>query len=81
MPIYKAPVRDTCFVINELLHLASYGDMLGADNVSPDMVNAVIEEAGKFTSEVLAPLNASGDALTRIEAIAPFVRPGYMAND
>ena len=62
MPIYKAPVRDTCFVINELLHLASYGDMLGADNVSPDMVNAVIEEAGKFTSEVLAPLNASGDA-------------------
>ena len=62
MPIYKAPVRDTCFVINELLHLESYGNVLGSDFVSADIVNAVIEEAGKFTSEVLAPLNASGDA-------------------
>ena len=62
MPIYKAPVRDTCFVINELLHLESYGNVLGSDFVNADIVNAVIEEAGKFTSEVLAPLNASGDA-------------------
>ncbi len=62
MPTYKAPVRDTCFVINELLQLEKYGNVLGSDNVSPDIVGAVMEEAGKFTSEVLAPLNASGDA-------------------
>jgi alkylation response protein AidB-like acyl-CoA dehydrogenase len=62
MPTYKAPVRDTCFVINELLQLESYGNVLGSENVSADMVTAVIEESGKFTSEVLAPLNASGDA-------------------
>ena len=61
MPTYKAPVRDTCFVINELLQLEAYGNVLGSENVSPDIVNAVLEEAGKFTSEVLAPLNATGD--------------------
>ena len=61
MPSYKAPVRDTVFVINELLRLENYGNVLGSDFVSADIVNAVIEEAGKFTSEVLAPLNASGD--------------------
>ncbi len=62
MPTYKAPVRDTCFVINELLQLETYGNVLGSENVSPDIVAAVLEEGGKFTSEVLAPLNASGDA-------------------
>ena len=61
MPSYKAPVRDTVFVINELLRLESYGNVLGSDFVSADIVSAVLEEAGKFTSEVLAPLNASGD--------------------
>jgi alkylation response protein AidB-like acyl-CoA dehydrogenase len=62
MPSYKAPVRDTLFVINELLRLESYGNLPGFENASADVVTAVIEEAGKFTSEVLAPLNASGDA-------------------
>ena len=62
MPSYKAPVRDTLFVINELLGLESYGNLPGFESASADIVTAVIEEAGKFTSEVLAPLNASGDA-------------------
>ena len=62
MPIYKAPVRDTCFVINEVLQLESYGNLPGFENASADIVTAVIEEAGKFVGEVLAPLNASGDA-------------------
>ena len=62
MPSYKAPVRDTCFVINELLKLESHGNLPGFENASADIVTAVIEEAGKFAAEVLAPLNASGDA-------------------
>jgi alkylation response protein AidB-like acyl-CoA dehydrogenase len=62
MPSYKAPVRDTLFVINELLELESYGHLPGFESASADIVTAVIEEAGKFSSEVLAPLNASGDA-------------------
>jgi alkylation response protein AidB-like acyl-CoA dehydrogenase len=62
MPSYKAPVRDAAFVINEVLALESYGNLPGFENAGADIVNAVLEEAGKFTAEVLAPLNASGDA-------------------
>ena len=62
MPSYKAPVRDTLFVINELLQLESFGNLPGFESATTDIVTAVIEEAGKFTSAVLAPLNAPGDA-------------------
>jgi alkylation response protein AidB-like acyl-CoA dehydrogenase len=62
MPSYKAPVRDTVFVLNEVLNLESYANLPGFENVSADIVTAVVEECGKFTSEVLAPINASGDA-------------------
>jgi alkylation response protein AidB-like acyl-CoA dehydrogenase len=62
MPSYKAPVRDTVFVLNEVLKLESFSNLPGFENVSADIVTAVVEESGKFTSEVLAPLNASGDA-------------------
>ncbi len=61
MPSYKAPVRDTCFVINEVLRLESYNNLPGFEDVSADIVDAVVGEAGKFAGEVLAPLNASGD--------------------
>ena len=61
MPIYHAPTRDTRFVINELLKLESYGELPGFENASAEMVDAVIEECGKFASEVLAPLNRQGD--------------------
>jgi alkylation response protein AidB-like acyl-CoA dehydrogenase len=62
MPSYKAPARDARFIINELLALESYGNLPGFASTTPDIVDAVIEEAGKFAAEVLAPLNASGDA-------------------
>ena len=61
MPSYKAPTRDTRFVINEVLRLESYGNLPGFAAATPDIVDAVIEESGRFASEVLAPLNASGD--------------------
>ncbi len=61
MPIYKAPTRDTRFVINEMLKLEGFAGLPGFDNASADMVDAVVEECGKFASEVLAPLNQSGD--------------------
>ncbi len=61
MPIYKAPTRDTRFVINEVLKLEQYGNLPTFDNVGPDMVETVIEECGKFAAEVLAPINLSGD--------------------
>ena len=61
MPIYKAPTRDTRFVINEVLKLEQYGNLPTFENAGPDMVETVIEECGKFAGEVLAPINLSGD--------------------
>ena len=61
MPRYSAPTRDTRFIINEMLDLASYGDLPGFEMASPDVTDAVINEGGKFCAEVLAPLNHSGD--------------------
>ena len=61
MPSYNAPVRDTRFVINEVLDLSSYASLPGFESVTPDLVDTLVEEAGKFASEVLAPLNPIGD--------------------
>ncbi|MFC0589116.1 acyl-CoA dehydrogenase C-terminal domain-containing protein [Novosphingobium aquiterrae] len=61
MPVYKAPTRDARFIINEVLKLESYANLAGFENAAADLVDAVIEEGGKFTSEVLAPLNYAGD--------------------
>jgi len=61
MPIYTAPTRDARFVINEVLRLEDYAGLPGFEDASADMVDTVAEECGKFASEVLAPLNLSGD--------------------
>lgn len=61
MPIFKAPTRDSRFVINEVLKLESYGNLPGFENASADVVDTVVEELGKFVSEVVAPINLSGD--------------------
>ncbi|MEE4200635.1 acyl-CoA dehydrogenase C-terminal domain-containing protein [Erythrobacter sp.] len=61
MPTYNAPTRDTRFVVNEMLDLASYGNLPGFENATPDMVDTIVNEAGKFAAEVLAPINQSGD--------------------
>ncbi|MFA7602503.1 MAG: acyl-CoA dehydrogenase C-terminal domain-containing protein [Novosphingobium sp.] len=61
MPSYKAPTRDSRFIINEVLKIESYSGLPGFESVTADIVDAVIEESGRFAAEVLAPLNASGD--------------------
>ncbi|MGB7408417.1 MAG: acyl-CoA dehydrogenase C-terminal domain-containing protein [Pontixanthobacter sp.] len=61
MPTYNAPTRDARFIINEVLDLASYNNLPGFESATPDMIDTVVNEAGKFCSEVLAPLNQTGD--------------------
>lgn len=61
MPVYKAPTRDARFLINEVLRIQDYAALPGFSGATPDMVDAVVEEAGKFCSEVLAPINLAGD--------------------
>ena len=61
MPVYKAPTRDTRFVVNELIGLDGYADLPGFANAARDLTDAVIEEGGRFVSEVVAPLNQIGD--------------------
>ena len=62
MPVYRAPTRDARFILGEVLKIETYAEVPGFEAATPDIVDAVIEEAGKFASEVLAPLNAPGDA-------------------
>lgn len=62
MPEYKAPLRDIQFVMNELLGSEQhYAALEGAEDASPDMVNAIIQEGAKFCEQVLSPLNQVGD--------------------
>ena len=61
MQNYKSPVRDTLFVTNEVLDFESHYASLGFEDATPDMVEAIYNEAAKFAENVLAPLNAVGD--------------------
>jgi alkylation response protein AidB-like acyl-CoA dehydrogenase len=63
MPIYKAPVTDTRFVLDEVLDIGRYANLPGFANASPDLVAAILEEAGRFCEEVLQPLNKVGDEI------------------
>ena len=61
MPIYKAPVDDALFLLNDVFHIEHYGNLPGFSDASPDVVEAVLREAAKFSEEVLTPLNRVGD--------------------
>ena len=62
MTVYKAPLADMRFVMFDLLKLdAQYARIDGGANATRDVVDAILDEAAKFSETVLAPLNAPGD--------------------
>ncbi|MCG8518045.1 MAG: acyl-CoA dehydrogenase C-terminal domain-containing protein [Pseudomonadales bacterium] len=63
MADYQAPLRDMRFVLNEVFEAPALWSSLPklAENVDPDTADAILEEAGKITSGVLAPLNREAD--------------------
>ena len=61
MSTYVAPLKDMKFVLNELAGLAEVAKLPGYEEASADTVEAILEEAAKFASEVLDPLNLTGD--------------------
>ena len=61
MQVYDAPLRDMRFVLDELHADDGYGNLAAFAEVTPDLVNAVLEEAAKFTREVILPTNRPAD--------------------
>jgi acyl-CoA dehydrogenase len=61
MPVYKAPVKDTLFILNDVLNIERYNNLPGFEDATADMIEAITTEAAKLAEERLFPLNLSGD--------------------
>ncbi len=62
MPIYKAPLDDIRFILNEVIDAGSLAQLPGYAEATPETVDTILGEAAKICEEVLFPLNQSGDA-------------------
>ena len=58
---YRPPVREHLFLQGEVLGIEQYKDLPGFADVTMDVVEQILDEAGRFAAEVLDPLNAVGD--------------------
>jgi len=61
MPVYKAPVDDVQFLLNDVFHIERHANLPGFADAAPDLIAAILGEAAKFCEDVLAPLNRVGD--------------------
>ncbi len=61
MPIYKAPVDDVLFLLDDVFQVGRYDNLPGFADASSDVMAAILAEAAKFCEQVLTPLNRIGD--------------------
>ncbi|MBX2833984.1 MAG: acyl-CoA dehydrogenase C-terminal domain-containing protein [Micavibrio sp.] len=62
MPVYKAPLDDIKFVLNDVLNLDEVCDLPGFEDASPDLAEQILEEGAKICEDVFFPLNQIGDS-------------------
>ncbi len=58
---YKSPVRDLSFVLHDVLQVENYVEHFANPEISADLIDAILEEGGKFADGVIAPINKTGD--------------------
>ncbi|HEY7977431.1 MAG TPA: acyl-CoA dehydrogenase C-terminal domain-containing protein [Rhizomicrobium sp.] len=61
MPVYRAPVQDFLFLMNELFEVEKQRDLPRFSELSPELLDDILTNAGKFAEQVLQPINQSGD--------------------
>ena len=61
MTVYKAPVEDMSFLLNDVFQIDKYNNLPGFSDATADVREAILEEAAKFSEQVLQPLNSVGD--------------------
>jgi alkylation response protein AidB-like acyl-CoA dehydrogenase len=61
MPIYQAPLRDQQFILNELLNIYQQPELTGFDDFDPELVDAILQGVADFATDIMLPLNGSGD--------------------
>ena len=61
MSQYRAPIEAMRFAIEDIAGLGEIAQLPGFEEATPDLAAAILEEAGRFSSEVIAPLNRVGD--------------------
>ena len=61
MPVYKAPVQDVMFLLNDVFQIERYNNLPGFADATPDLIEAIVSEGAKLCEEVFQPVNLSGD--------------------
>jgi alkylation response protein AidB-like acyl-CoA dehydrogenase len=61
MPIYKAPLDDIRFLLNDVIDAGDLAKLPGYEEATPEAIDTILEAAAQMCEEVLFPLNQSGD--------------------